>query len=106
MAKTHIVVRRVREGKEKKAYLLFEGAKPFCSTYKRAYYDAFKTIKGKNPTIKDGGKLSIIDMRPIREANDEAHKAQTRLDHEPCRKCGATVGERCKHSRSGDDENE
>ena len=24
----------------------------------------------------------------------------TRVDHEPCNKCGAAAGERCKHSRS------
>ena len=103
MAKTHLVVRRIKEGNETKAYPLFEGAKSFARTYREGYLDAYKEITGRYPSLQDGGKISVVDMQPIREAKTKAHKAQTRLDHEPCRKCGATVGEKCKHSRSGDD---
>ena len=102
MANTHLVVRRIRVNQEITAYPLFKGSRPFARTYKLGWHDAYKELHGRYPTLDVGGKISIIDMQEIQKAKTKAYKEQTRLDSEPCRKCGATFGERCKHSRSED----
>tara|TARA_R110002049_G_scaffold170021_1_gene336613 strand:+ start:46 stop:366 length:321 start_codon:yes stop_codon:yes gene_type:complete len=100
MAKTHLVVKRLKINNETKVYPLFEGSKPFARTYRQGWIDAYREITGRYPDLHRGGKVSIIDMQLIKEEKIKAHKAQTRLNSEPCNKCGATIGETCKHSRS------